>query len=687
MEKITAADYLARMAPFLRKLPAFLRSAGAKLWYGPGTSAHWPIQSNCNVFAGLAVLGTAPEFDALSCSMSRDEVIATSLALLRFALDAHITGGGCATDGKPWGHHWISVLGLERMAHGVDAIRPFLAPEDEDGLRRMLLSESDWLLDHYPVEAGLDGYSGKNKPESNIWNGGVMLRCVLDYPDAPRCAEYLEKAAEFFANGISHALDAVSEVDFGGKVLRLRHRGCNFGANFALDHHAYLNIGYMVICLSNLAMLHFQYKERGVEPPPFLYHHMRELWEVVKHFTFADGRLLRIGGDTRARYTYCQCYAIPAWLAAADLWNDADAVAFEKRWLETVRLETEHNGDGAYYSRRLAQMERESYYYYTRLESDPFLCLSCGAYWRRRFAVPDVVETREENPAFVWSDAFHGAEIVRTGASIRSFVWRGAQGPTGLCVPAACSNLAEWQGNLHGSLVSFNNPGARVVEHRERRFPGGFITVGCCDWSERTPCGEGEAPSVYARHWIGCAALPDGESMLILEYASVRQEATLREIHGLGLKIPNDIFNGNSRIYRAGEMSLKLPSPDREEHIALPDGRGAVDGKLAVLRLYGGELSLVRRAVPAIRIEHAPTLHSLAVDEICLGFRAEPGRPRPGEVLLDCGAAVVCGDCCGELVKFDRDGLKRSVDYRAGNGVLYRFSVDFSDLGMTLDEE
>lgn len=184
MPKITSSRYIEVMTPWLDKLPEYLRQCEfdpSLSCYGTGESAHWPTQSNCNVFAALAVLSEAPELP----EKQRLELRGTALSLLRYAMATHVTGRIPATDGKSWGHHWISVLGLERMSHGVNAIREHLTEGDCAALRNLMISESDWLLDEYPVEADMLGNSGRNKPESNIWNGGILLRTALDYPDAP----------------------------------------------------------------------------------------------------------------------------------------------------------------------------------------------------------------------------------------------------------------------------------------------------------------------------------------------------------------------------------------------------------------------------------------------------------------------------------------------------------------------
>lgn len=683
MRKISAANYVETMKPWLAKLPGYLRRPAGRselAFYGTGESAHWPTQSNLNVFAALAVLSTAPELD----EKQRDEAENTALALLRYAMATHLTGDFPATDGRRWGCHWISVLGLERMSHGLNAIRDRLTAEDTAKLRRLVLCESDWLLDHYPVVAGMLNSTGKNKPESNIWNGGFLLRAAFDYPDAPRAAEYRARAAEFLLNGLSHPLDAAGETKYNGKALREYHVGFNFTPNWSLDHHGYLNVGYMVICLSNLAMLHFYCRERNYAAPPELYLHVRELWNRVKHFLFPDGRLLRIGGDTRARYTYCQDYAIPMWLFAADFLGDADAAEFEKGWLEIVRTEAAYNRDGGFYTRRLAQLRDVSYYYFTRLESDAILTLSYGAYWRRKFPIADHAAASVPNPPDVWQDEYHGATFLRDGDAVRSFVWHGGQGPTGLCVPADRSDMAEWQGNLRGVIRSGNTPEATQGESGHELFPGGFVNSGTADWIENDPHGEGEGVYSYARHKSACAALPDGKTMLFLEYAEMIKEATLQEVSGMNLRIPNDLFNGETRTYRipgGNEFTLAGHPEHAEEHVVAAD-RLSIDGELNVFLLYGGKNLLIRRKAgrsgAIIRHQHGPWMGSLGIDEISCGGKTCPCRPLPGELLLDDGYAVAAGGQLEEPVfrRIPQPELLRMVEFRNGDGC-WLFAANF----------
>ena len=73
---------------------------------------------------------------------------------------------------------------------------------------------------------------------------------------------------------------------------------------------------------------------------------MKELWKLIRSCTFSDGRLLRIGGDSRARYCYCQDYALPMWALIEDFF-DEDCSELEIGWLKILKKETDVNGDGS----------------------------------------------------------------------------------------------------------------------------------------------------------------------------------------------------------------------------------------------------------------------------------------------------------------------------------------------------
>ena len=442
--------------------------------------------------------------------------------------------------------------------HGIDAVKEHLSDSDRRLLRNVMAYESNWLLDYYyrsrPEEKGRvqAGTVENNDPEGNIWCGAHILRTAMMYPDEPRVNEYREKGIRFLVNGISLSSDAHSQEIVSGKPVSEWHIGANFFDSFALNHHRYLNIGYIVICLSNLAMLYFSYRLKGLPVPEFIYRHVESLWNLVKLCTFPDGRLCRIGGDTRIRYCYCQDYVIPVWLMISDLCGDKDCGKFEQGWLDIIRKEMDINGDGSFLSARCNWLAAVSPLYYTRLESDRAATLSMGAYWRRVLKISSA--SKKGNAGILkqfWYDEYHGACLQRGKNRISSFCWKAAQPPQGLCLPADRSDLAEWKCNCAGTVIGLGIVNyQKLINHKEYLFEGGFITAGQTEICSEDFIGEGQKPETVGKHTVIFASLPDDATVLLMQRCvSPGNRVYLKEIKGLLYNVPNDIFNDNVRSY------------------------------------------------------------------------------------------------------------------------------------------
>ena len=676
----TAASLLNRWLPAAKKY--FYVPAGHPeiMCYGTGESYHWAVQTNTNVFAALAVLSMSDRFDEEVAGMSREALQDTALRLLRYTLYTHKSAELRCANGQQWGKSWISGLSLERMRHGLDIIRPLMTEADHAALRRVMLAESDFLLDEYEIKAGMGFY--ENRPESNTWNGAVLLRSAVDYPDAPRRDEYLERATTFFNNAISIPADAVSEEIFRGRRVRDRFIGANFTENFSLNHNGYQNMGYAALTMSNVGFLHFSFKMHGVELPPEVYRHSYELWQVLKNFFFPDGRLLRIGGDARVRYCYCQDYAVPAWLFVMDKFRDPLAAAYEARWQKIVGYEARLNEDREFLSGRLAEMRRVSPFYYTRLEGDRAVSLSYSLGWRDAGVLDElpVPEEPAEPAEFNWSDETHQAALHRSRFRAASMTWDACFRPMALFVPVDRSDMAEWHHNLTGELITSNPSEAKVLTSSRRRFEGGFVSAGAVEWTEKSPRGEGELEAVYARHAVAFAALPDGRSAVVLQHAVTARRIYLRRIQGLGYKMPNDIFNDCRRLYRhEGGSRVVEGIPGREETIVFDSPWLGVDDALFIRNIYGGKgFTIYRpagRQIPTEEYGHT----SIHADEICTAFEQGDRFAAPGETVLDCGALLsVEKDAASDVRRIDLPGALRAAAFTLG-GVEYALLANFGE--------
>ena len=635
-------ELLKKAYPFML---ANLRPAGfspAAASFGNGESDNWPVQCTAKAFSAFAALGDREH----------------ALPLLRYLLATHISGRRCCCDGKKWGHTWIAAGGsLERMMSAVRHLDDALSPADRKALRRVFLSEADWILRHLPVEAGIDASLGHNKPESNLWNAGILIRTALYYPDAPHADEYRKKGEVLLVNGISTPADADP-----------RKVGANFTDNLSLDHHNYLNTGYMVICLLHVAILHYDCRMLGAVPPPELYRHVAELWQLVKSCIAPDGRLLRIGGDTRIRYAYCQSYLPAVCRFAADFLRDPEAAALGDAALRLLAREQAANLDGSFFSARLAEIRRISPLYHLRCEADVLNVLALRILWRASAAggkAAKIPLLRE------WQDGFHGAKLIRTDRVLRSWVCRAASGPAALCVPLDRSDLAEWLHNLAGEIRVFGR--CRAVELR--RHPEGDAVCLELVWQTEPPFPEGVNRARLVRQTLAFALVPDGRTVLAANRMTALKDFNAEGGDGIDLRIPNDFFNGFRRTYTG-----------------VGSDRVNVDGAISLLLLGGAKrkLRVTRAKKPNLPISSYPYFSSLRADAVGLpvGIRSV----RRGELLADCVYAAVADSPAAELPRFEgraeRTGTGWAVRWHdPASGRVWNFTVDFDALTARLEAE
>lgn len=678
--------------------------------YGAGYNA-WGVQTNQKYLAAMATLAIRGEGVA---GLDRGWAFDRALAALRFSLASHVSGDSACTDGTQWGHTWISALGVERMMHGVYLLWPELAEADRDGVRRMLVSECEWIMASFHrggvagVVADVWNSSGKNAPESNLWNGALLWRTAAMFPDHPAAADWQERAHLFLVNSVSVAADAADQTILAGKPVAARHVGANFFPNYALDHHGYLNVGYMVICISNAAMLHFDCKLAGLPRPETLDHRQADLWRLVRRLIFDDGRLARIGGDSRVRYAYCQEYLLPSLLYAADRLGDQHAGALADAQLALIAREAAFSGDGSFFSKRLAEIEACSPYYYTRLESDRACALSQWVVYRSllepgstlngapllfggaeskgaverenasfEYGQPTTLAsaqdaarlTFEASVAGLWHEPEHGAILHRSPTRLASFAWRAFGLAQGMCLPPDDGHLAEWESNLVGQVEFAADPhpahpkpppGRRLIGYHTETFDGGFVTCGSLIEGTEVELAEGWTGRDLAIHHVAFAALPDARTVVGLELVRLgKARALVRAVKGLHLNIPNDFYNGFTRTLAMATGPLTVASPAALDEVISLGGRWAcVDDRLGVIGIYGAESLAVSRSV----LRRGGAYHSLHVDELCWPCRAMLAWADGGGILLDVGWAVLSGADTAATRAFAADARTRPLE-------------------------
>ena len=658
--------------------------------YGPGY-IHWGIQSNFNYASAMATLAVSGNGSSRSLRLDRAK------AALRFAAASHLTGDRTGLAGKKWGNSWISMLGIERGMHGISLLAPHLPDEDRDRLKRMLVSEADWVLNDASrggrkgVCAGMWNHDG-NVPESNVWWAALLWRVSRMFPEEGNAPLWAERAHDYFVNGVSVPADSENDDDAAGKTVRERYRGPNFFPHYALDHHGYLNVGYAFICMSNAAMLHFDLKIAGQERPATLDHHQEDLWRVIRHFVFDDGRLARIGGDSRVRYAYCQEYLLPSLLYAADRFGAEEALPLASAQIELMKKEAE-DAEGLFYGSRLDTMRRENPHYYTRLESDRACVLSQFVDYAPRVQWPADAGTADDAP-WSWEEPEHGAVCVRSPERFASFSWRAFGVAQAHCLPPDRGDLAEWYMNLTPD-IRFIGDGAgdrrghrRVLARHTELLRDGFVTCGSVMEGVDVSIDEGGHVTDQATTCIAFAALTDGRTCLGLQYAETSPDRSVftSVVKALHLNLPNDFHNGYRRSVGTAGGTLVLASPaDRDEVIETESAWLNVDDVLGVVGIYGGTLRIDRKTRP-----RGGKYENLRTEEICMDVQRGAVRRGYGEVIVDCGFAVLSradaettASFRAEKLTFDREKV-RGVKAVGLDEREYALVANFSDREVSL---
>ncbi|HRU01219.1 MAG TPA: hypothetical protein P5239_05915, partial [Victivallales bacterium] len=615
--------------------------------FGPGY-LHWGVQSNWNYLAAVSTLSS------LTLDPNKKSALEKrAIASLRFALNTHITGREVGNDGKKWGNSWISILGIERAFHGLKYIKSLLSNDELSSLHCLLINEADWILyhgrraNHKGVCAAKWNSSGCNNPESNIWNGCFLHRIAHLYPHEKNRNAWLKLADKYLVNGISVEADADDQTIISGIPVKDWHVGANFFPSYALDHHGYLNVGYMVICISNAAILHFDFKSLGIRPPESLYHHQLDLWNVLSRMIFEDGRLARIGGDTRVRYAYCQEYLLPSLLFAMDFFNDSNAFQLVESQLDLMEREAVENEDGSFYSKRLENLRLTNPHYYTRIESDRACVLSMLLNYLPLIKANSSIPKKDlnESSSVLWIEEEHGAVLHRSPTRFSSFSWRADGLAQALCLPPQKGDLAEWSLNMCPVVRFIGDDGLFPSRHRRlltgkvEAIDGGFIAYGSIMEGVDVVVDEGGYCTDQAISYIAFSALPDNKTCICLQYviASPNRVGYIIELKALHLNIPNDLFNNYKRVTISAEGSYELSSPPSNDYLMQINSKWLnIDEILGISLIYGADCLQISRS----KNRRGGRYKTLFIDEICTNANSNLKRCVSDEILVDIGFLV-----------------------------------------------
>jgi hypothetical protein len=432
-------------------------------------------------------------------------------------------------------------------------------------------------------------------------------------------------------------------------------------------------------------------KAAGASRPQALDWHLDGLWRTCKRMVFPDGRLLRIGGDTRVRYAYCQDYALPAFLYAADHFNDPHALGLAQNLVGIFASDA--SADGSFFSARLSDLKQTSPYFVTRLESDRACVLAhLAAVLPRIRSTPPPSESTVTASAGAWHDPDHAAALVRSTRRVASVAWRAKGLAQVLCLPPEVSNLADWRENLTGTVRFIGETESmklfRDLKHAwVQPFSGGFLAGAEITEGIGASMPENWTGTYAATSRIAVVALPDDASVVCLRLTvNGAQRAYVRLTQGLRLLVPNDLFNGKRRTIAStlGEQIVTSPA-EADSEIDLGGAWACVDDHIGAVGLYGAERMTLHRS----REARGGMYRSLHVDELSWGLDASTRSIRPGATILDGGWLALCGDraitstCAAEHVGARKDDGSSGLRMVSVHGRDHHQYVILANLGLS----
>ena len=165
------------------------------------------------------------------------------------------------------------------------------------------------------------------------------------------------------------------------------------------------------------------------ERPETMDHNQKEFWHTMKNFVFGDGRVARIGGDSRIRYSYCQEYLLPSLLYAADWLRDGDALTLAEKQIDLIEKEAE-DGDGFFYGSESLKIDRAAAprggkYQNIRVEE---ICLTTESQAKRRGfseVIADCGFAVISNAGRDQTDAFKGEPLTLDQKAVRGIIVTG----------------------------------------------------------------------------------------------------------------------------------------------------------------------------------------------------------------------------------------------------------------------
>ncbi len=634
----STTDYLT----FLERFPLYAES----IWHfdplvpedgywGTGRSDNNNMRILGSAIFTTAVLIASPDYDSTVSGVPREQLTERLNAALRYLVATHVTGSRTGVDGKPWGKQpaaWLSSWVLAKTLAGCSLVWDQLDPLTKAGLRRVVEYEAEYQQ-RQPAASRADG---DTEAELNAWNGEFMGWAAVVFAEHPRAQIWYEKAQDLFMNTLSVYADTEDTRIVEGKAVKDWVYTTNVHPDFTIEGHGGWHFGYAAAPLHSLAWGYAAFVLNGRRPPETVFHHVSEVWDVLKRLHLYQGRFAYLEGKDWARYAYGLAFILPALVMIEQKYADADARTIEGLRFHTFEWEQRQNNDGSVFGQRILPVHTGifSMVYETDCYANVGLAFLLHQY--KEPIAPTPSDDYQRRIAGSFRSSYSNFVVARSPRAFISFSWQDLIGdrPMGLFVPGD-DHIVEWQfRNLTGRFTVAESPNLTTfVDHRDVLFHRGFATVGNIE--HRGSQGE----RFIEQRWA-MVALADLGLAILIDQSRALRDLTLLEQVGLEYSLPNDLFNGNERTLKwpGGGITLQGVSDQPGDTLYVKEDWINVDEKLSFIRIEGDAPFFVEDVS-----RRNASYQSLLLEGIALPYENKPRQLQRGESIRRTVAVLFAG--------------------------------------------
>lgn len=625
-----------------------MRQSGSHTYFADGGSGENGIRTNANFVYAASLLASEPDYDPSIGGISQSAILERAREVLRYLVNAHVTGEGHCADKNSWGGAWQSAWWTAKLSQGARLIWSHLSADEQAAVEQVAVFEANRHVGRVvPTGLSLD-----TKAEENAWDTEALATAWGLFPEHAQAPAWRTQLIEHGLNTLSVGADRVNEESVDGQRLCDAVYTENVYSDFTLDNHGSLHFCYIASPLASVAWSYNALRTGEQEIPQALFHHVREFYNASKSL-FLGNRFAYIAGKDWARYTYGLYFIVPALVMFQEVFDDGDAKIMEAARFSALAEEQADNNDGSFFGKRVTKNRfsgQEAKY-----ETDCYAMLGL-AYKLRRAATKKV----EASSAKALSQSVHRTKVspgtltchANTPRAFASFSMRTLTStcPTALYFPAGMEDVAEWARNqFFGQVRTRAEP--RAVHVTQMKSVGaGFSAASSISYRDNSG-------ALYRQDLAFSFDAESTVATVASKVTAVRDTWVLK-CRGLNFHCVNDRNNGMVRNYYfdAGQLCSRfLDSAQKDDALSKLTRKIArvsdvgvqidktasswlnIDDRMGIVQLGG-------RSGFSIRKSNERAASGVNWDLICT--QEAPTRPfavKTGEVILDSHFLLHCG--------------------------------------------